>query len=102
MAVIVRDFVALTMYSPTSGLNLRLGQILWYEMKCNLGGKSVLSFDSLTAGYSFFLMLLFESVAVSCLIYTLYLCRKGAAFSKANKLTLQEFGRALKQKGSSN
>lgn len=95
VVVIVRDFLALAMYSPTSGLNLRLGQILWYEMKCNLETNPNLSY--LAAGQSFFLMLLFESVAVGCAIYTLYLCRKSSNFSKANKITLQEFGKLLRK-----
>lgn len=89
IAVLTRDLIALAMYSPTSGVNLRLGQIIWYEMRCDIDKRLSVP------GQSFILMLLFELVAVVCAVYTYRLCRRSAAFSQANKVTLQEFGLSL-------
>jgi hypothetical protein len=93
VAIIVRDVIALFMYSPTSGMDLRLGQILLLETRCKLKN----GFDFFTAGHSIILLVLFESVAILCGIYTWHLCKRCRAFSRANKETLQQFGRVLMQ-----
>jgi hypothetical protein len=93
VAVMIRDFIALAMYSPTSGKDLSLGKILWYEMRCNLETNPNLGY--ITAGKSFFMMLGFETFAALCAIYTLYLCLRSSAFSNANRSTLRDFGRPL-------
>jgi hypothetical protein len=85
MAIIFHDITALLMHSPPSGSPDRLGLILWKQLKWTGIGAFM---DS---AYPIFLLLIFESAAIVCAVYTRRLCSRSRAFAEGSKAALKEF-----------
>ena len=78
IAILIRDVSALFMRSPTAGNNDPLGLILIREFK-------------LGTLHPIFLILVFDTFAILCAIYTRILCNRNLEFAEGSKNTLKEF-----------
>jgi hypothetical protein len=78
IAILIRDASALFMRSPTAGNNDPLGLILIREFK-------------LGTLHPIFLIIVFDTFAIFCAIYTRMLCNRNLEFAEGSKNTLKEF-----------
>jgi len=85
VAILIRDASALFMKSPTSGTDAWLGLILIRQVKWG----SVREFWN--TFYPIFLIIVFDTFAIFCAIYTRILCNRNLEFADGSKNTLKEF-----------
>lgn len=91
VAILIRDASALFMKSPTSGTDARLGMILIGQLKWGSVPEFWNSF------YPIFLIIVFDSFAICCAIYTRILCNRSRGFAEGSQKTLKQFEESLKK-----
>src|SRR5205085_1874674 len=96
LAIIARDVSALFMKSPTSGTSDWLGLILLRQVEWG----SV--FGLWNSAYPIFLIIVFDSFAIACAIYTRRLCNRSRRFGQGSQKALKKFEDALNRDKAAN